>query len=310
MVNTSFLPPFSSFALIFALVLSGPIPNVSAQDRSPEWQKRAERSKAQYEQYVNQNREQIIDFARKQRKKYRAAVERAREKGIPIRIKNSAGETVATFSGFGKSGLPLYVSSTSSVKSAEIINTKPLWSGQWLLDGVQEKIGLWEAERGRPLSSHEEFGSRVQYEDDLSASPTTHATHVAGIMIARGQRQQAHGMASKAEVYAWRARNDIADMGEASISKGIKLSNHSYGQLTGWEIVDDTLRWYGDPTVDGKEDYSFGFYGEKALNWDELVRENRYYLPIKSAGMIGDKLPSFSQRTTIFTISLRRNGLR
>jgi len=151
-------------------------------------------------------------------------------------------------------------------------------------------FGKWG---GRPLESHQEFvddigNSRVQYVDDESASPDSHATHVAGTMIAEGEKDKTHGMAPEAKLYAWEVQKDTEEMSKASDGTA-QLSNHSYGPFRGWENLKNGPRgkgwyWWGAVNVSTDEDFKFGFYTERAKDWDEVVHNNEYYLPVTSAG--------------------------
>ncbi len=279
------------FAILCSILLLGNASTASAQDTSSVWQRRAERSRQQYEREMAARRDKILAFARKQHEEFEAAVARAKRRGIPLRLKNESGEVVAAFDGFSQTGMPLYVANLNET-SASIIHTDHLWSLPWSLNGFNQDIGLWEV-GGRPLESHQEFGgasfSRVYWEDDDPAPYSDHATHVAGTMIAEGVQQQAHGMAPQAEVYAWENTDDTSEMSFASAGP-IKLSNHSYGFIRGWlclgSLLPDcsggTWQWWGDTSVNPEEDYLFGFYNEKAQEWDQLSRDNPYYLIVKS----------------------------
>jgi hypothetical protein len=296
----------STFILFCGILLAGLIPDASAQGRSEAWKERAQRSQQQYEQYMERRREAIQKFAREQKRKFRAMIERARRAGVPTRLTNDAGTVVAVLYDLPKSGPPIYVSPVSNTQSAELINTKQLWQSEvseWSLTGYQQDIGLWEV-GGRPLESHQEFTingvSRVQYEDTTSVPSDGHATHVTGTMIAEGQKDVAHGMASEAEVFAWEAGKDTGEMATASQrgASPIRLSNHSYGERRGWENFNGPLGpgwyWYGDIDVDPnrEEDFRFGFYSQKSEDWDETVHNNEYLLPVVSAGNERNEGPS------------------
>lgn len=290
-----FLYFLSTLLLCCAILLLGSISDAAAQQRSEAWKERAQRSRQQYEQYMERRRDQIRAFAREQKKEFQAMIEQARQAGIPRRLKNDAGETVAVLYALPETGPPTYVSSDNE-QSAEIINTKQLWQSSfsdWQLTGQNQDIGIWEPS-GRPLESHQEFeslgNSRVQYvDDDESAAPDSHATHVAGTMIAEGVKDKSHGMASAAEVYAWESPDDTGEMSDASFDGTVQLSNHSYGPFRGWENLKNGPKgkgwyWWGADNVNPDEDFRFGFYTETARDWDEVVHNNVYYLPVTSAG--------------------------
>jgi len=144
--HKSFLHCFSAFALFCTILLIGSVTDVAAQQRSEAWKERAQRSRQQYEQYMDQRREKIRAFARKQRKEFQEMIEQARQAGIPRRFKNDSGETVAVLYALPETGPPTYVSSDNE-QAAKIINTKQLWKSSdsdWQLTGRNQNIGIWE----------------------------------------------------------------------------------------------------------------------------------------------------------------------
>ena len=109
------------------------------------------------------------------------------------------------------------------------------------------------------LETHQEFGNRVINHDN--GIPSSHATHVAGTIIARGFDHDASGMAFDATLHAYDWNNDLSELATAA-DEGLLISNHSYGAAAGWLwnlYEDDKWVWMGDINIDSTEDYKFGY---------------------------------------------------
>lgn len=109
-----------------------------------------------------------------------------------------------------------------------------------------------------------------------------HSTHVAGTMVAAGATASAKGMSFQGTLAAYDWDNDDSEMASAAAS-GMKISNHSYGYITGWYWNGDWY-WWGDISISTTEDYGFGFYGSTAQAWDQIAYNAPYYTIVKSAG--------------------------
>jgi len=142
------------------------------------------------------------------------------------------------------------------------------------LSGVGITAGIWDG--GAVRFSHVEFGDRVTILDDSDWEQ--HATHVAGTMIAAGLDPAARGMAVLAMLESRGSCDDSSEMSTAGAA-GMLVSNHSYSSYVGWE---DNI-WFGDSNI-SSEDYNFGFYNDKAQEWDDIAYNAPYYLIVKSAG--------------------------
>ncbi|WP_408032797.1 S8 family serine peptidase [Tenacibaculum xiamenense] len=163
-------------------------------------------------------------------------------------------------------GIPFY-SSDDNLKAAASSKVDRIWNGGTSglnLTGKDVIIGHWESS-GLPLASHVEFEGRVIHKESLGSS--SHATHTAGTMIAKGLDAEARGMASEAKIHARNTQNDEAEMASFAGNGGI-LSNHSYGQTASSSL---STKYYGH-------------YSESAQEWDEIAYNAPYYLICKSAG--------------------------
>ncbi|MBN1352305.1 S8 family serine peptidase [candidate division KSB1 bacterium] len=207
----------------------------------------------------------------------------AKERNLPVRMTLPDG----TIYELQKiiNGRPLYYK-TTNLNAARTVSTDDVWSGGSAglnLAGYGIIIGEWDG--GGVRTTHQEFGGRVTQKDSPS-SLSSHATHVAGTMIAGGVNSDAKGMAYQANLHAYDWTDDESEIASAAAS-GLLVSNHSYGFVTGWDYDsrgDGKWAWYGDPGISATEAYYFGFYGENAAEWDLIAYNAPYYLPVRSAG--------------------------
>jgi hypothetical protein len=206
----------------------------------------------------------------------------ARAQGLPVRVERPDGTIfeIQRFDG----NVPAYYK-TENLNSAKTISTNKLWSGAgfgYSLSGSGILLGEWDGGAARP--SHQEFGGRVTNADGGAYS--AHSTHVAGTLIAAGVNAGAHGMANQATLVEHNWTNDVSEMATEAAG-GLQVSNHSYGLITGWDLdyfTDGRWVWFGDSAVSETEDYSFGFYGTEAADWDVVGYYYPNYLIVKSAG--------------------------
>ncbi|MES2516644.1 MAG: S8 family serine peptidase [Bacteroidota bacterium] len=218
---------------------------------------------------------------------YQKAVKMAQQKGWKTEMNLGNGRTFQ-LQGIDETGHPLYLTTESNANAAATTRTNQLYSGGSLglsLSGssaaVKDRLGVWDG--GAVLSTHQEFGSRVKQQDNVSGSDL-HATHVSGTLIAAGISAQAKGMSFGANLKAWDFNNDVTEMTAAA--KDLSISNHSYGFQAGWVYNATTNRWgwYGNTNVSQTEDYKFGFYDTNTQSWDKIANNAPFYLIVKSAG--------------------------
>jgi hypothetical protein len=213
--------------------------------------------------------------------------------GFPMRTELKDG-TIFELMRFSN-GFPLYYS-TMNVDAAKTSNTYNLWDNNgyfFSLTGWSSTIGIWDG--GAVRTRHIEFeNSRATQMDGVSAL-SNHATHVAGTMIARGAVAQAKGMSYEANLSCYDWDNDISEMATAYSNDDLRLSNHSYGILTGWQYNfrnDGRWAWFGNPEISETEDHYFGFYSEVTQGFDEFCYNAPYYISVQSAGNDRDEVPS------------------
>lgn len=212
----------------------------------------------------------------------------AKAKGMPVRMDKDDGTSIELqkFS----DGRPLYYK-TLNVNAAKTVSSDKVWqgNGEFTLSGITDKLGIWDA--GAVRSTHQEFGNRVI---STEGSLNNHSTHVAGTMIAEGIDPLAKGMSPNAQLRSFDWNNDLGEMAGAAL-QGLRVSNHSYGYISGWEynyFGDSKWAWFGDPNISTSEDYRFGYYSNEAKVWDELAFYSPYYTIVAAAGNDRSEGPS------------------
>ncbi|TVQ83175.1 MAG: hypothetical protein EA393_15920, partial [Bacteroidetes bacterium] len=208
-----------------------------------------------------------------------AAIGKADSLGLPVRMEIGYG--VIELQDF-LNGIPLYYT-TYNLEGAQVIKSSEVWSGGGAglgLSGAGQTLGMWDG--GATRLSHQEFQGRVVQADNAT-SLSAHATHVAATMVAGGVQNAAKGMSFQANLDAYDWNNDLSEMAEAA-SLGLRVSQHSYGFITGWRYDGSDWYWYGNTSISETEDYRFGFYDANAQIWDQIANNAPYYLIVKSAG--------------------------
>ena len=101
--------------------------------------------------------------------------------------------------------------------------------------GEGMSIGVWDG--GFARDSHVELIEKIT-SGDGGAELSDHATHVIGIILARGINETAKGMGPLASGISFDFNNDGSEMAaSAGSNQGLLLvSNHSYGEIVGWRF--------------------------------------------------------------------------
>ena len=226
-------------------------------------------------------------FEIKSRANYTVAILKAKEKGWPIRYKSKNNVSV-NLVGVDAFGQPKYLTTFADPIQAITINTNKVWPGGGLgfnltgaTDIMTNKLNIWD--EGVPRPTHVEFGGKL-VEKDNATKTVDHSTHVAGIMFSKGLNPLAKGMAygiKGASSYDW--FDDESEMAAAA-ANGLLVSNHSYGNVAGWDYNDDSSRWEYNGKWNEKEDFKFGYYDDGAQAMDSIAYNAPNYLIVKSAG--------------------------
>ncbi|MFB9121318.1 S8 family serine peptidase [Bergeyella porcorum] len=207
---------------------------------------------------------------------------KAKEKGLLF-----SGESKGQYfqlKGFDrKTGKPIYYITTNAGAALGTATNKLNSSaGIFNLDGEGMKVHEWDG--GAVNVAHREFGGRVVQKDKPSSN-SSHATHVAGTMVASGVDAKAKGMAPKAllDTYDW--TDDETEMVSAAMDGAI-LSNHSYGYLSGfvWGDYSGMTGWHWIGSDEDTEYKLYGKYTQSDREWDVIAQNAPFYLPVKAAG--------------------------
>jgi hypothetical protein len=234
-----------------------------------------------------QQQKKLDDFSARLKTSYAAgkqqAMALARNNGWLIRRETRNGGLVA-LQGINKLGFPVYLR-TANTEAAAATRTNTVQPGGELglsLSGssavLNNKLAIWDG--GSVYRQHQEFAGKTITIGAGQAAALPHSTHVAGTLIAKGVASLAKGMAfNMATLKSYDYDDDIAEM--SANAKDLLLSNHSYGDIAGWDDSDGKWTWYGLPG--DTEDYLFGFYDDRAQAWDKIAYEAPYYLIVTAA---------------------------
>lgn len=235
--------------------------------------------KAQSQQQIDNLNKLSIEMERDFAIRKAHAIRLADSLNIPVRME-SDGQSAELM--YFENGRPVFFT-TFNAGGAILINNDRVYPGGAAglnLTGSGQTLGIWDA--GRVRLSHQEFGGRVT---QIDGSPTNHfhATHVAGTMVAGGVDPAAKGMSYAANLHAYDWDFDNSEMASAAAG-GLKVSQHSYGSITGWYYSAGNWYWFGDVNISTTEDYGFGFYSSLTRSWDIIAYNAPNYLIVKSAG--------------------------
>ena len=142
------------------------------------------------------------------------------------------------------------------------------------LNGKDVIVGVWD---GGSVYMHTDLTSRLSLMN--GSSPVHyHATHVAGTIAGSGAgAARAKGMAPSASIRSYDWYSDHSEM-LSGYTAGIRLSNHSYGQIVGWYYDRSKNAW-----VDWGNSNRFGDYDYNTRGWDNVIYSTGLIV-FKSAG--------------------------
>ncbi len=192
----------------------------------------------------------------------------ARKHGVPVvrqRVDGSFEQIVGELGGY-----PVWITSHNQIAAAGI-SVDELWptnSTPWPssstgkdLTGTNVLLGVWEV-GGGVNTNHVEFGGRV-YQMDIVTNLADHATGVVGTMAAHGNTislpgiptgSVARGIAFDSYVDAYTTLDFASELADASIDQtnapGLRISNHSWGRKSVWDIDYIDTFIYGGTTND------------------------------------------------------------
>lgn len=233
-----------------------------------------------------------------------AGLERARAKavamGIPMRRVEANG-VIHEIVGVDENGeLIEYITHNANAAISSAANL--VYPAPYSLSGAGVRVGVWDA--GAVRNTHREFstGSRVTIMD--GAAFNNHGTHVGGTIGAIGVTASAKGMAPAVLIDSYDWSSDASEM----LSRGatqpgqadrISISNHSYGNPTGWIFTNNVWTWNGTGTNQNAYAPLFGMYHSLARTWDDVSYKSPYYLIFKSAGNENSNNPGTGTQVSI-----------
>ncbi len=203
----------------------------------------------------------------------------ARANNIPLIGKDENGITRAIYDVINGEPIFLYPDNTRAAAYTRITQLQDNQLLNLNLSGSGLKVYVWDG--GHARISHNEFQdnhskSKITIGEGISAySLDSHATHVTGTIVAKGNRFDVRGGANNIdEIIAYDffdAEQEAFDL----IGEGILVSNHSYG------LSASELQTTGQSNI-------FGSYNNRSRNWDLITYSDPYHLHVTSAGNIGN----------------------
>ena len=201
------------------------------------------------------------------------------------------GKSTSLFSHIDKDGQAVYYSTEneSSARSSRIDLIRTGGSAGLDLDGRGLEFGLWDS--GNPLATHQEFIGKIKMAD--VSTPSSHSSHVAGMLVATGIDAEAKGMAPGATLASYTSADWISEIALWAAEGGM-ISSHSY-------IVQNP-----------REDFEkFGIYNEIAQVWDEFSYNAPYLMMCTGASNNGnnDYNPDNSRFDLLASNKLGKNSI-
>lgn len=222
------------------------------------------------------NRGYLTHFATRTAHAMQSDLDRVARQKQEMALFATSGNTESEWVSFTATGHPLVIAA-ANLNAAKTVSTDKVWPGGSMglnLTGSGITLAVWDG--GKVRNTHQEFGGRV-IQKDGATSLSSHATHVAGTMVAAGVDPLAKGMSYEASLDAYNWTLDVAEM-SAAAADGLLVSNHSYRYYAGWQGIQLGWGWYGDTTVNRYEDLGFGLYHSSARNLDLIANHAPYYL--------------------------------
>jgi hypothetical protein len=225
--------------------------------------------------------------AREWKTNYPQVLERARARGLKIKGSTPDGGSFELM-GFKPDGRPIYYATDNAyaARTSSVDAVQPGGSLGLVLTGSGITLGEWDGDA--VLTTHQEFnntGTARVTQSDGETTLSSHATHVAGIIMAGGVVSRARGMSYQGALKSYDWTSDVSEMAFAALD-GLKASNHSYGTIAGWYWDSDlgAWKWYGPDTQNDEEDDDFGRYDDQSRDWDEMTYNAPYYLIVIASG--------------------------
>lgn len=193
------------------------------------------------------------------------------------------------FQGF-ENGTPVIysVNSMTQIKSmdTDFIHDGTVTGAAVTGDGMT--VYIWDG--GKVRTTHTEFDDRA-INVETTGTNSAHATGVGGVIVSRGAKESAKGIAPDALLKAlnFTSGSTTAEMSNQSAldeNQDYMISNHSYGSLTGWSFnsSNGSWYWYGYPHLSETESALFGMYTNTDAAYDNIAFNAPQHSIFKSSG--------------------------
>jgi len=243
--------------MLIVAMIAGSVSSFAQTAKTPEQSRR---------KFVNDSVSQV--FAKRYGAQREAALEMAKVKGWPVKIKENGVH--AELMGISAEGTPLYYQ-TSNAGSARTSRSNTLYPGGSAglnLTGAGVLGGIWDEDKAR--LNHTTFSNPSRIESmDSSGETGEHATHVAGTIVGNGgNNAEAKGIAYEGLLWVYDWTNDLSEM--SANGESLVVSNHSYG-----------LRYVPSNPFPV---YYYGKYMQESRDLDEIMFNNPNYQVVVAAG--------------------------
>ncbi len=185
----------------------------------------------------------------------------AKVTGLDLKHIRIAADRVADLGGYAAVrylSTPPPPEKTLNANAAALSRVDDVQEAPYSLTGLGMQVCVRDSGR---VAAHGDFESRLTVIDNASISD--HATHVAGTIGGSGAGSSlAKGMAPSVQIYSYDWEGNVeTELRNADSDYNVRLSNHSYGHVIGWDDGD----WHGNDL--------FGKYSSAARAVDDAVHE-------------------------------------
>ncbi len=241
---------------------------------------------------INEKKQELLKEDSKREERVRKFVS---QRKLARTIKNEDGSTQELID-VTPDGKPVYISSENTINAAKTTRTNFLHTGGSLgldLNGEGMVARVWD--EGQVRNTHATFSGRTTSIDKGFTRFSGHATHVTSVLLGDVYTSDgnivegAKGMAPKATARTFNWSLDEIEMVD-EISKGMLLSNHSYGIPVSTRGTNPVIQ----PA------WIIGSYNNESRIWDEITYLAPYYLPVSSAGNGGEDMNNTNPSTIGF----------
>lgn len=209
------------------------------------------------------------------------ALQEAAQRGFPIRVDVDTHSALEI--AFLEQDRPQYFITHAAV--SEFLGSRPVPTDTLRTSNLRiPPLGLSDA--GSPRMTHLEFSEHVLWLGDDNIPVFSHATAMAGAMVARGRNPEAQAPAAGALLHVWHWHDDPAQRLSFALNGGL-ISVHGYDVARGWVrnlFQDGRWAWLGMGDRRSEFDHRYGYYNDLSRDVDEIAWLAPHYLMVQSAG--------------------------